>query len=500
MVDCVTKALRRILHGAGIVVVGTLIGMFFKFATKILLARSFERSQYGTLSLTFTVLSIALTVSLLGISKGLPREVARFKATRKNLEPLVFSGLLLGVASSLVASTALYLLAPLLGEYMDDPNLPLALRLVSISLPFGAVIKILISVSRGLGRLREKLYYAHIVQPSVYLLSLGAMVLLNVINIEGVILGYVLSLTVTSLLLLRDMSRNMLIRTAFNIRTATALLLFSVPLMFKGILGYVMNWTDTLMVGHYLGPDAVGLYHAATPLARLLLIPISAMGFLFVPLATELYAEGKGKALLRLYVLVTRWIYMLSFPIFITLFVFPGSVISFVMGKNYEGAASALRLLALGFMIHNALGPNGLTLVSIGRPLSTFAFTGIAAVVNVALNMALIPTYGITGAAAATATSYVAVNLLRSWWLYKNSGVHPFTPDYIKMVTAGVVLLSVGLVMGRVGVSPVATMGVLLVAYIVVITGLGCVGKEDWELIQGTFEEIRGLIRRLMGR
>ncbi len=55
-----------------------------------------------------------------------------------------------------------------------------------------------------------------------------------------------------------------------DIELGKHLVTFSIPLMLVGILNFMMTRTDTLMLGYYKGSEVVGVYNAASPLARLI--------------------------------------------------------------------------------------------------------------------------------------------------------------------------------------------------------------------------------------
>jgi O-antigen/teichoic acid export membrane protein len=109
---------------------------------------------------------------------------------------------------------------------------------------------------------------------------------------------------------------------------------------------------------------------------------------------------------------------------------------------NYIQAATALRILAFGFMFHTVLGLNGLSLMVMGETRFLMQVSFFGAISNVILNAALIPAFGIIGAAFASLFSYCLINTLNSTKLYKLSKIHPFTRNYVKPVGISMVLLT----------------------------------------------------------
>ncbi|MDY6895096.1 MAG: oligosaccharide flippase family protein, partial [Thermotogota bacterium] len=221
------------------------------------------------------------------------------------------------------------------------------------------------------------------------------------------------------------------------------LLFFSLPLLVSTILGLVMTWTDTLMLGYFKTPDVVGLYNAALPLANLIPIVLGSMNFLYVPIASQLYSRNLMEEIKRNYATLTKWTFSLTLPLFLIMFLFPETVIDILFEARYIQAGIALQILALGMFIHTFSGPNGVTLVTIGKTRLLMWTSLIGAILNIVLNFLLIPSFGIIGAAVASASSLALINILKSTSLYILYKIHPFTKNYIKPILLSVLLVLV---------------------------------------------------------
>ena len=123
------------------------------------------------------------------------------------------------------------------------------------------------------------------------------------------------------------------------------------------------------------------------------------------------------------------------------MFLFPETVLGFLFGSNYAPAANALRVLSLGFIISNLLGPNRATLIVMGKSQFTMWTTLAAAVLNIGLNIVLIPPLGIEGAAIASTMALVAINLIVSWKIYSLARIQPLSKNLIKPTIVSLVLI-----------------------------------------------------------
>ncbi|NJD98748.1 flippase [Thermococcus sp. LS1] len=486
--DEVNWALQRIARGTGIVFAGTVLSMLLGFLTRALIARSLDRSQYGVFSLTLTILNIGITLALLGFANGLPRELSRYRKNEPQRVPeLVSTAFIMVTVTSTILTIIMVLSAPYLSPLFNESLLSSTLRIAALSLPFWALLTILVAISRGFGRVREKFYYQNLLMPLIFLL-LTVLALFMGWGLSGIFAAYVLSQAASFLALTLETIKLKILprRLIFKPKLAKELVLFSFPLMLTGILGYIMNWTDTLMLGYYLNSDVVGLYNAAAPIARLLPIFLNSAGFLYIPIATIFFAQRKLQEMERIYRIMTRWVFLLTFPLFALIFMFPEVTITTFFGSKYAEAALTLQILAAGFMFHTLLGLNGMSLTVIGETNANLIGNFFASVANVVLNVLLIPIYGIEGAATATAVSYIIANIFRTSWLYKKTGIHPFSGSYLKQLLVGIGIIVI-LKLANVSVSSIwAALGVLLVFFVVyfaLILVLRSVEKEDIELL-----------------
>ncbi|MBO8175043.1 MAG: flippase [Thermococcus sp.] len=440
-----SQALQKIAKGTGIVFVGTIISMFFGFLSRAIIARYFSTAEYGVFNLALTVLNIALVIATLGFQNALPREVAFYKEREPSrVRDLISTALVIVAVNSLIWTAILFLEAGNISQVFKDARLVYALRIVVFALPFWALTFVIISISRGFGRVREQVYFQNILYPILWLILVLSLAIFN-LPFASIFYVYLLTQFLTFFALFFEAYRINLIKLnfSFDLKLGKKLVAFSLPLMFVGILNFLMTWTDTLMLGYYKSSEVVGLYTAASPLARLIPIFLNSAGILYAPIVTSLYAQGKINEMKRTYQILTKWIFLLTLPIFSVMFLFPEATILFIFGGKYVSAASALQILALGSMFHTFLGLNGLSLVVIGQPKLNMIGDTFAVIFNVVLNVLLIPKYGMIGAAVATSVSYFVANVFRSFWLYQRTRIHPFSWNYVKPLVISFVLLGI---------------------------------------------------------
>jgi O-antigen/teichoic acid export membrane protein len=226
-----------------------------------------------------------------------------------------------------------------------------------------------------------------------------------------------------------------------DISIAKELLLFSIPLLLVDVLYLVIGWTDTLMLGYFKTASDVGLYNAANPLAGFISMALSAMLFIYFPVASELYAENREEEMKRIYAVLTKWVCSVTLPLFMVFLLFPEVTMNFLFGSEYILAGAALQILALGFFINNLMGPSGATLTAMGKTRFLMWATLAAAGMNICLNVLLIPILGIVGAAIASMFTMISINIIRSAKLYSISGMHSLSKNLLKPILLSIILI-----------------------------------------------------------
>jgi len=439
MSEIVNQSLQKIAKGTGIVFTGTIIGLLLGFIGRIILIRYTTQTEYGIYSLAFVIMSIFVTISTLGLSEGSTRYIAYHRGTKEE-------GKVRGVISSsikiaIIASISLAVVSFLISDFISVsifhvPELSTPLKIFSIAIPFTVLITVFISIFRGFDRVEPRVYFQNILRNVLYILFLIAVVFFG-LSFLGVIYAYVLSIAVTCMVSVIYMMK----KSPISIRSGSSvtnpmikeLLFFSVPLLAVSMLQMITTWTDTLMLGYFKTPDVVGLYNAALPLAHLLTMTSASMSFIYIPIISQLYAKSSIEEVKKSYMILTKWIFLVTLPIFFVLFLFPEVVLNLLFGSRYIGASVALQVLAFGFFIYVSLGFPSNTLIVAGKSKFLMWTFAISAVINIILNMGLIPSMSIAGAAVASAFSFAMVKILNTIKLYKMMQIHPYSKNYLKI-------------------------------------------------------------------
>jgi len=448
MLEPLSASLKIIARGTGIALIGTFISLLLGFIIRLTIARYGSEADYGVYSLALMVFIFVTVLACLGLHEGTARYIAYFRS-RKDLAKVrgtIAVSLKLATVTSIIISVALFLSAgAIASNIFHAPDSALALKIFACGIPFLTLINVLAAVFRGFDKVEPFAYFYLILLNVIFLLLLSAVALFNRPFI-AVFYAYVAALFLTFVALVIYTVKKLPLAVKFSGEEVDSsirkeLLLFSLPVLGSSVISVTIVWAATLILGYLGTPELVGLYNAAYPLSEFISIPLTALALIYTPVAAGLYSQNLMAELRHNYTILTKWIVSLTLPIFLVLCLFPEAVLNLFFGPAYVAAAPALRILSLGFIINNLFGPSTNTLLATGK--SRFVMWAILAVaiVNVVVNIVLIPSLGVVGAAIASVISLTLFSFIKSIRLYLSYRIQPMSKNLLKPAIASTILV-----------------------------------------------------------
>jgi len=202
--------------------------------------------------------------------------------------------------------------------------------------------------------------------------------------------------------------------------TVSRLYKFGIPVTFVGFGDMVVSSLDILILTYFASLSAVGVYSAILPTAMVFLFFGRSIASVIIPLVSELWSKGEKEKVAAGVHLIYTYLPLVMLPILLTAAVFSRQVIGTIFGPNFLEGLLAFQILLVGVIFYAVAQINHEAISGIGKPAVTAKIIMTVAFANLLLNLALIPRFGITGAAIATSASYLLALLLSSWntfWL-----------------------------------------------------------------------------------
>ena len=188
------------------------------------------------------------------------------------------------------------------------------------------------------------------------------------------------------------------------------LLNMAFPMLLSSSLFMIINWTDTLMLGFLKNEEDVGIYNVAYRIANVTNLVLFAVNSIVVPKISASYAEGDMDGLKKLVKRSTFMIFWITLPLVLLIVIFPSFLLG-LFGAEFTGGVMALLLILIGKFVSALSGCVGQVLQMTGYQRNFQNIVLTACGLNILLNYALIPLFGIEGAAVASMISVVFWNL-----------------------------------------------------------------------------------------
>jgi O-antigen/teichoic acid export membrane protein/Mrp family chromosome partitioning ATPase len=424
-------------RGGGLNLVGAICNQAALLGVTLLVARRLGRIDVGVYAQAYAFLALLSPLAMIGLTQGLTRFVAVQLADRDPgaVRGTVRLGVGLATAVAAAIGSVLFVAGPWLARAaFHEPRLTFPLQIVALALPPSAFTAAALAATQGYRTMRPFALIGLIFEP-VARLGIAAVLLLAGMELRGVMVALLASNLVAAVLAAVALRRVMGPPTAPATYLPRKLLAFSAVSWFAGLASTGLIWADILLLGLLDSSGQVGVYNVATRLVHLatfVMLPINAA---FAPRIADLDHRGQTESLRHTYGLAASWIIRLSLPAFVLLMVFPRQLLA-VFGGGFAVGAAVTMILAVGKLVDAATGPCGLMLNMSGRPSLNVLDNIVGLVVNVALNLLLIPRYGIVGSALAWAVSLCLVNGARVVQVWQAMRMLPWEPAAAKGVVA----------------------------------------------------------------
>ena len=144
----------------------------------------------------------------------------------------------------------------------------------------------------------------------------------------------------------------------------------------------------------------------------LLKLVFTAFNGILAPILPDLHGRGEMKQLAFVYKNSTRWMFALTFPIFLVVVLFARQIMG-LFGHDFVQGYMVLIILSSAYLLNAATGPVCFMLLMSGKQNLELIDDLSMVAVNILLNIWLIGAYGSVGAAIATGASLVLMNLIK---------------------------------------------------------------------------------------
>ena len=440
------KDFTELLKGSGISFSLRFGGLAVGYLLTLVIANLFGAKGLGDYVLAITVLRLFTLLAKLGLDTTSIRFIASFASQDKWTSIFKFRKQVVSILSisSVVASLLMYFLSVPIAELINANALYIQINAFFV-LPMTFFMLHYQSL-RGLKRIAEFSFFYRMAQALFSVISI--IILYQFFTTSDVpVYAYLISVLIVSLLSFISFRYWLNKRSKGKesaeqeIMSYSTLLKISIPLMFAQSVQFIMAWTDKLMLGAIDTPNVVngittnieevGVYYTAFKLSMFAAVALMAINSIASPKFAEMFAKNDMEGLKKVIHQSTKMIFWTSVPLVIIFFIFPEFFLG-LFGEEFKIGVTAFIFLSCGRLISSFSGSVGNILQMTGNQNIYAKILLFGAILNVLLNLILIPRYGINGAAIASMSSLIVWNLSMVLVIKKKFGFYTFYIPFVK--------------------------------------------------------------------
>jgi len=396
------NTVQRIAKNTAVLLAATIISKVLGFFYVMYTARYLGAEGFGILSFALAFTGIFGVLTDLGLSPLTVREVARDKSlAKKYLKNIsVMKAILVTITFALIA-----IVINLLGYPEQTIKV---VYLISISVVFNSFTAMFYSIFRAF----EKMEYQ----------SLGQ-ILSSVLMFSGVLFAISQGFSVVRFASIYFIASSIVFGCSFIIcvwKFVKPEIEFdwnfwkptikeALPFGLTGISGMIYTYTDSIMLSLMQGDEIVGWYNAAYRLILILLFIPGIINSAIFPTMSKFYISSQN-ALKLMCEKYFKIMFIIGIPLGVGTTLLANKIILLIFGSEYRPSIIALQILIWTIVFTFAGAAFVKLFESINKQIIITKISGICVIINILLNLLLIPKFSYVGASVATViTEFILV-------------------------------------------------------------------------------------------
>ncbi|HEX77191.1 MAG TPA: flippase [Dehalococcoidia bacterium] len=426
------SAARRVAINSSFLFLGDIVSRLLHLVLIIFIARELGDIGYGKYAFAFAFTSLFIIFSDFGLSILSIREIARDKSKASKY----LSNVSIVKAILSLITFALIVIVINLMDYPQDTTQ--TVYIVGLIVVFSSFTQFFRSIFRAFERMEYEMM-TRIVEETlvigagltVLFLGYGLLELVSVILVAR----FLMSLFSLAIVIKRFTAPEL----SLDIPLAKQLIKAALPFGLMAIFLTIYFQIDSVMLSVMKGDAVVGWYNAAYQLVlALMFIPAAFIGSLY-PLLSRYFKSSKDSLRIT-YEKSFKYLLILAIPLGIGTTLVADKVIALLYGAGFANSVIALQILVWAVSLIFLTSLAGHTMASIDKQWISVRNMGIGALLNIILNLLLIPPYSYIGAAVATVATELTIFVLYYHYLQRHLYRLPMHRVILKPLAAALIM------------------------------------------------------------
>lgn len=376
-------------------------------ALNVLIGRYYDDATLGVFNQALAAYIFFSQIAVGGINLSVLRAVAEHQGNRAKITSIVIGSLVPTLALAFASTLVFYGSKDWIASFLESDGVAEGIAAAAPGLFFFALNKVLLAVVNGVQRMRAYAIY----QALRYALILCGLLLAMQLDLDGNKLAFVFTFAEVILFVVLAIEVGLQLSFPFGrdwTQWSRVHLSYGVRSALSGVLLELNARVDILMIGYFLTDSDVGIYTFAAMLAEGVYQLLVVLQSVYNPILARQIAQG---AVGELHAMVVKgrfytYVGMTAVGV-VAVLVYP-TVLSVLIEKpEFLASAAPFAFLMAGIVLASGYIPFGQTLLMGGHPGWHSGLMVVTVLTNVIGNAILIPMYGLSGSAAATATAMV---------------------------------------------------------------------------------------------
>jgi O-antigen/teichoic acid export membrane protein len=401
------------------------------FLLTILLTNTLDADGYGALAYARSWVYLLTIPALLGFDRLMLREIPFLEQKKEwaQLRGLIrFSHVIVISLSLLIAGGGAWIAWR--AQQSPSPNVQLLTSVL--------VVAMLLLPAFSFLRLRQNILLAKkkyitsqvgelLILPWGTLLILAGIALLrtDILTAEIALFAYLIA-SIIGIVYLLVASRGQFapeLKQTAPAYDAKRWLAVSFPMLLVAGMQVMNQRVDILMVGSLMGAEEAGIYDVANRGVMIIMLIFFAINQPLAPVIAQLHAEKRTERLQNILVRAARISLLAALPIGLLLIIFATPFLR-LFGEEFPAGRIPMIIMTVGYVITMSFGSVSSALTMTGHERAAAFGIGVSVVLNITLNLLLIPHYGMVGAAWALAIGQISAMILMSVLVKRKLGIN----------------------------------------------------------------------------
>lgn len=447
----------------------------------VALARLLDPGSYGLLFLAISVYGVVKLFSKLGLGRSAGRYLTEYKeADAGQIPHILRESFVLNVFVILATGIILAVGHEYIAELIGEPSLEPFLSLGALFIGFSTLVTYIRLVLQGFEKI-EHSAAIHAADRICRLFFVVGFVLLGY-DVLGALWGYILSSALVSLgglvFLYTSFYRDSE-RSPMEPNLKQRIFRYAIPLTATNTATVLDKRIDTILIGFFLNPLAVAYYTAGKQVVEFIKVPMASLGFTLSPMYGSQKASGDSDTAARMYETSLSYGLLLYIPLGTGLILTAEPLLTLIFGEQYLGAVPILHVFSLYVVLQSVTELTNTSLDYLGRAKTRAVVQVITSVMNVGLNVLLIPMVGVVGAAIATVITHTIYTFANVYIIHNELGlrIRLLLRNLVYAVAIAAVMsvpvfATIHFVPGLVSLFAAVLLGALIWAIVIEFTGL----------------------------